>query len=44
MKRFIIAFIAAYIFLFVWGWLLNGVCSKISMRKRQISGGRKLKC
>jgi hypothetical protein len=28
MKRFIIAFIAAYIFLFVWGWLLNGVVLK----------------
>src|SRR5215510_6399280 len=28
MKRFIIAFIAAYIFLFFWGWLLNGVLLK----------------
>jgi hypothetical protein len=28
MKRFIIAFIAAYIFLFVWGWLFNGVLLK----------------
>ncbi|MBO0696484.1 MAG: hypothetical protein J2P56_10365 [Verrucomicrobia bacterium] len=28
MKRFIIAFIAAYIFMFVWGWLLNGVLLK----------------
>ena len=28
MKRFIIAFIAAYIFLFVWGWLVNGVLLK----------------
>ena len=28
MKRFILAFIAAYIFLFVWGWLLNGVLLK----------------
>jgi hypothetical protein len=28
MKRFIIAFFAAYIFLFVWGWLLNGVVLK----------------
>ena len=28
MKRFIIAFLAAYIFLFVWGWLLNGVLLK----------------
>ena len=28
MKRFIIAFIAAYIFMFAWGWLLNGVLLK----------------
>jgi hypothetical protein len=28
MKRFIIAFIAAYIFIFLWGWLLNGVLLK----------------
>ena len=28
MKRFILAFIAAYIFIFVWGWLLNGVFLK----------------
>jgi hypothetical protein len=28
MKRFIIAFIAAYVFLFIWGWLLNGVVLK----------------
>jgi hypothetical protein len=28
MKRFIIAFIAAYVFIFVWGWLLNGVLLK----------------
>jgi hypothetical protein len=28
MRRFIIAFIAAYIFLFVWGWLLNGILLK----------------
>ena len=28
MKRFILAFIAAYIFLFVWGWLFNGVLLK----------------
>jgi hypothetical protein len=28
MKRFIIAFIAAYIFLFLWGWLLNGFLLK----------------
>ena len=25
MKRFVMAFVAAYIFIFVWGWLLNGV-------------------
>src|SRR5438093_10430773 len=28
MKRFILAFIVAYIFLFLWGWLLNGVLLK----------------
>jgi len=28
MKRFILAFLAAYIFLFLWGWLLNGVLLK----------------
>lgn len=28
MKRFIAAFIAAYIFIFLWGWLLNGVLLK----------------
>jgi hypothetical protein len=28
MKRFGIAFIAAYIFIFLWGWLLNGVFLK----------------
>jgi len=28
MKRFFFAFIAAYIFLFAWGWLLNGVFLK----------------
>ena len=28
MKRFIVAFIAAYIFIFVWGWLFNGVLLK----------------
>jgi hypothetical protein len=28
MKRFIFAFIAAYIFMFLWGWLLNGVVLK----------------
>jgi hypothetical protein len=28
MKRFILAFVAAYIFIFVWGWLLNGVLLK----------------
>src|SRR5215470_18593175 len=24
-KKFFVAFIAAYIFMFFWGWLLNGV-------------------
>ena len=28
MKRFILAFVAAYIFIFFWGWLLNGVVLK----------------
>ena len=28
MKRFLLAFIAAYVFLFFWGWLLNGVFLK----------------
>src|SRR5947208_14285311 len=28
MKRFILAFIAAYVFIFAWGWLLNGVFLK----------------
>jgi hypothetical protein len=28
MKRFIIAFGAAFIFIFFWGWLLNGVLLK----------------
>ena len=28
MKRFLIAFIAAYVFMFLWGWLLNGVLLK----------------
>jgi hypothetical protein len=28
MKRFILAFVAAYIFIFLWGWLLNGVVLK----------------
>src|SRR5437870_6397107 len=28
MKRFMLAFVAAYIFIFAWGWLLNGVFLK----------------
>jgi hypothetical protein len=28
MKRFLLAFIVAYVFLFLWGWLLNGVFLK----------------
>jgi hypothetical protein len=27
-KRFLFAFIAAYVFIFLWGWLLNGVLLK----------------
>ncbi len=28
MKRFAVAFIASYIFMFLWGWLLNGLLLK----------------
>ena len=28
MRRCIIAFFAAYVFLFVWGWLINSVLLK----------------
>jgi hypothetical protein len=28
MKRFVFSFIAAYVFIFLWGWLLNGVFLK----------------
>src|SRR6266508_2738971 len=28
MKRFILAFVAAYVFMFFWGWFLNGVLLK----------------
>ena len=28
MKRFILAFIAAFIFIFLWGWFYNGVLLK----------------
>jgi len=28
MKRFVLAFVAAYVFLFFWGWLVNGVVLK----------------
>src|SRR5207244_13084298 len=28
MKRFVVAFLAVYIFTFFWGWLLNGVLLK----------------
>jgi hypothetical protein len=28
MKRFLLAFVAAYVFMFLWGWLLNGVVLK----------------
>jgi hypothetical protein len=28
MKRFVIAFIAAFIFIFFWAWLYNGVLPK----------------
>src|SRR6266487_4052420 len=29
MKRFIFAFIAAYVFIFLWGWLLGGVLQDV---------------
>src|SRR5438094_9141472 len=29
MKRFIFAFIAAYVFIFLWGWLLGGVLQAV---------------
>jgi hypothetical protein len=28
MKRFTFAFVAAYIFIFLWGWVLNGILLK----------------
>ena len=28
MKRFVFAFIAAFIFIFLWGWFYNGVLLK----------------
>src|SRR5207244_12470865 len=28
MKRFVVAFLAVYIFIFFWGWLLNGMLLK----------------
>jgi len=28
MKRFLLAFVAAFIFIFIWGWLLNGFVLK----------------
>jgi hypothetical protein len=28
MKRFLLTFIAAYVFIFFWGWLLNGIVLK----------------
>jgi hypothetical protein len=28
MKQFVIAFVAAYIFMFLWGWLMTGVLLK----------------
>ena len=40
MKRFVVAFLAVYIFIFFWGWLLNGVLLK-DIYARQLFGGRK---
>ena len=35
MKRFIVAFIAAFIFIFFWGWLYNGVLLKDVLTEAQ---------
>jgi len=35
MKRFVIAFIAAFIFIFFWGWLYNGVLLKDVLTEAQ---------
>jgi hypothetical protein len=35
MKRFVIAFIAAFIFIFFWGWLYNGVLLKDVLAQAQ---------
>jgi hypothetical protein len=35
MKRFFIAFIAAFIFIFFWGWLYNGVLLKDVLAQAQ---------
>ena len=35
MKRFILAFIAAFIFIFLWGWLYNGVLLKDVLAQAQ---------
>jgi hypothetical protein len=41
--RLVSAFLAAFVFMFFWGWLFNGVFRKISMQQRQAFGGRKPK-
>src|SRR5439155_3746473 len=35
MKRFIVAFIAAFVFIFFWGWLYNGVLLKDVLTEAQ---------
>jgi hypothetical protein len=35
MKRFVIAFVAAFIFIFFWGWLYNGVLLKDVLAQAQ---------
>ncbi|HEY2143883.1 MAG TPA: hypothetical protein VGH06_05980 [Candidatus Udaeobacter sp.] len=44
MKRFIVAFVAAYIFIFFWVWLLNGVFLKDIYVQTPNLCGRKVKC
>jgi hypothetical protein len=40
MKRFILAFIPAFIFIFLWGWFYNGVLLKDVFAEAQSLSGR----
>src|SRR6266513_5968515 len=42
MKRFILAFVAAYIFIFLWGWLLNGDLKKLGVGRCALGVRRSL--